>query len=415
MTPRQWLPLIGITLCVFIFNMSEFMPIGLLTDIAKDFDVSEAKAGLLISVYAWAVAILSLPLMLALRKVQYRPMLLVFVALFAFFQLLSGISSGYWMLMFSRLGVAVAHSVFWSIAAPLAVSVVPKEYSKLALSLIATGTSLAMVLGLPVGRTIGLAMGWRMTFVVIGIVAILALVLLIAVFPKVRNPGTFTLKRMPDIYRNRCLMGIYLVLAVFVTGYYLAYSYIEPFLGSAGMSETMITLGMTVFGVAGIAGSLLFSKLYRKLGIRYLQTFIFIESVCLLLLYPSSFSWIAVMAVMAVWGLSILSFNVSLQNEALRSSPSDGSAIAMALFSGIYNVGIAMGSLLGGFVTDAGMTDSIGFIGGAVCLCAGLFTAIWLVKRFAEREKRIAELIDAAEQRRQIYQLNTCSHVQVIR
>ena len=72
MSPRQWLPLISIAICVFIVNMSEFMPIGLLTDIATDFEVSESSAGLLISIYAWAVAILSLPIMLVLRKMEFR-------------------------------------------------------------------------------------------------------------------------------------------------------------------------------------------------------------------------------------------------------------------------------------------------------------------------------------------------------
>ena len=72
MSGRQWLPLIGIALSVFIFNMSEFMPIGLLTAISDDFSISESKAGLIISVYAWAVAILSLPIMLLLRKMEYR-------------------------------------------------------------------------------------------------------------------------------------------------------------------------------------------------------------------------------------------------------------------------------------------------------------------------------------------------------
>lgn len=374
--------------------MSEFMPIGLLTDISTDFGVSEAQAGLIISFYAWAVAILSLPLMLGLRRMQYRPMLLLFVALFVFFQLLSGLSTGYWMLMFSRIGVAIAHSVFWSIAAPLAVKVVPPEYSKLALSVIATGTSLAMVLGLPVGRTIGLVMGWRMAFVTIAAIAAVALVLLVLVFPKVENPGTFTLGRMPDIYRNRCLVGVYVVIAVFVTGYYMAYSYIEPFLlQSAGMSETMVTVAMTVYGIAGIAGSAMFSRVYGRLGNRYLQTALLGTSVCLFLLYPSTVSWILVMAVMAFWGLFILSFNISAQNETLRSSPPDASPIAMSLQSGIYNVGIAMGSLLGGFVTDAGAVDDIGLIGGAVCLCAALFTATWLVKRFVERDAGIAKAV----------------------
>ncbi|KUE73721.1 hypothetical protein AUQ37_08060 [Candidatus Methanomethylophilus sp. 1R26] len=263
MSGRQWLPLIGIALSVFIFNMSEFMPIGLLTAISDDFSISESKAGLIISVYAWAVAILSLPIMLLLRKMEYRRMLLMTVVLFAVFQFMSGISTSYWMLMASRLGVAVAHSVFWSIAAPLAVRVVDREHQKVALSLIATGTSLAMVIGLPLGRVIGLALGWRMAFIAMALAAAAVLIMLAAVFPRVENPGTFTVRRLPEIFRNRVLMGIYLVIAVYVTGYYTAYSYIEPFmLQTAGMSENMITVALIIFGLAGLIGSVLFTKKY---------------------------------------------------------------------------------------------------------------------------------------------------------
>lgn len=157
MKRRQWLPLIGLTLSVFVFNMSEFMPIGLLTGIAGDFGIAESGAGMIVSVYAWAVAVLSLPLMLLLRKTEYKRMLLACVALFAFFQLLSGVSNSYWMLMASRLGVAVAHSIFWSIAAPMAARVVEPGYAKVALGTIAAGTSVAMIVGLPLGRKIGRA------------------------------------------------------------------------------------------------------------------------------------------------------------------------------------------------------------------------------------------------------------------
>lgn len=93
MSVRTWLPLIALVCCVFLLNFSEFAPIGLLTDISKDFGISESTTGLIISVYAWAVAILSLPLMLLLRRMQYRPMLLMCIALFVVFQVITGLSN----------------------------------------------------------------------------------------------------------------------------------------------------------------------------------------------------------------------------------------------------------------------------------------------------------------------------------
>ena len=387
MSTKQWLPLIALVICVFIVNMSEFVPIGLLTDIATDFDTSESTAGLLISIYAWAVAILSLPIMLALRKMEFRRMLLMCITLFVVFQIMSGISSSYGMLMVSRIGVAVAHSIFWSIATPMAVRIVPAHLQKLAISSVATGTSVAMIVGLPLGRVIGLALGWRMTFIVIAVVSIVALILLVLVFPRLDNPGTFTLRKLPDLFRNKVLVGIYIMLAIYVTGYYTGYSYIEPFMYQiAGMSDTMVTVVLTVFGLAGIVGSILFTKFYDRTRFRFMIAALLGAAVCLLLLRPSVVSLATVLLVCALWGLFATSFNVTFQNETLRASPSDATAISMSLFSGIFNVGIAMGSIIGGWVTDGPGVGEIGYVGAAFVIVAVIITAAYIIPRMRERE-----------------------------
>lgn len=110
----------------FIFNTSEFIPIGLLSGIASDFAISESQAGLLITVYAWVVAIASLPLMLVFAKTENRRLMLSIVALFVFSHILSGVAANYNMLMISRMGVACSHAIFWSIVTPLAVRVAPE-------------------------------------------------------------------------------------------------------------------------------------------------------------------------------------------------------------------------------------------------------------------------------------------------
>ena len=108
----RWLPLVGLTFAVFVFNTSEFMPIGLLTDIATDLNISEARAGLLISVYAWVVAIMSLPLMIMVSKMELKRLLLSIIALFVVSHVGSALAEGYYTLMLSRIGVACAHSIF---------------------------------------------------------------------------------------------------------------------------------------------------------------------------------------------------------------------------------------------------------------------------------------------------------------
>ena len=379
---RQWLPLIGLTVSVFIFNMSEFMPVGLLTSIADDFGTSESQTGLIISFYAWAVAICSLPLMLLLRKVDYRPMLLMAVLTFTVFQFLSGISTSYWMLMASRIGVALAHSVFWSIAAPLAVSVVEFRYHRFALSVMAVGTSVAMILGLPLGRVIGLAMGWRMSFFAIAAVSVLTLILLTAVFPQVRNPGTFTVKRMPDIYRDRVLVGVYVMIVVFVTGHFTCYSYIEPFLlDAAGLSDGSVTVALTVFGLAGIVGSMIFTKMYDRTRFRIVPAVLLFSGLSMMMFGLALGNFVLLMALCALWGMCYTLFCVISQNETLRAAPVDAAPVAMSLQSGIFNAGIASGSIVGGIVIDIRSVNDIGFVASVFALAAFLFTYLWLIRK----------------------------------
>ena len=96
---RQWLPLLGITFSAFVFNTSEFMPIGLLTDIAATFSLTEAQAGIMISVYAWAVMILSLPLMMAASRIEFKKLLIGVIALFSLGQFLSAAAPSYLVLV----------------------------------------------------------------------------------------------------------------------------------------------------------------------------------------------------------------------------------------------------------------------------------------------------------------------------
>ena len=105
MTAREWLPLIGMTVAAFIFNTSEFMPIGLLTDIAQNYHITEAHAGQLITVYSWVVMLLSLPLMLLVCKIPYKTLLLGTMALFGGFQFLSTAAMSYGMLMVARISL----------------------------------------------------------------------------------------------------------------------------------------------------------------------------------------------------------------------------------------------------------------------------------------------------------------------
>ena len=162
--PKYFLPLVGLAVSAFVFNTSEFMPIALLTDISDSFGKTPAETGIMITAYAWVVGLMSLPLMLAACRMEPKRLLLTVLALFAAGQIGSGLATSFAMLMAARVAVACAHAIFWSITAPFATRLVTREHQPFALSCVATGSAIAMIFGLPIGRVIGLALGWRMTF-----------------------------------------------------------------------------------------------------------------------------------------------------------------------------------------------------------------------------------------------------------
>lgn len=369
---KAWLPVIGLTFSTFIFNTSEFIPIGLLSDIAGDFGITEANAGMLITVYAWVVALASLPLMLIFAKTENRKLMLSITAIFAASHILSGFAKDFHMLMISRIGVACSHAIFWSIVTPLAVRLAPEGKGSTALSIIVCGSSIAMIIGLPLGRTIGLYLGWRATFLIIAVLAAVILAILAAVLPKMPGDGSISLRKLPALIKSPALLSIYLVTVIAITGHFTGYSYIEPFLGQvAGLGSNWITIVLTIFGVVGLAGSWIFSRCYDRYRRRFIQFAVAGICIFLLLLHAAALNPVTAVILCVFWGFAINFYNLSFQSEIIRNAPK-GTAVAMSIYSGIYNIGIGGGALIGGYVCSGISISCIGYVGGAIALVAAI-------------------------------------------
>ena len=388
---KAWLPLIGLTFSTFIFNTSEFIPIGLLSDIADDFHISESHAGLMITVYAWVVALASLPLMLVFAKTESRKLMLSIVALFTVSHVLSGFASDFYMLMLSRMGVACAHAIFWSIVTPLAVKLAPEGKRSTALGIIVSGSSVAMIVGLPLGRAIGIYVGWRITFLLIAAIALAILGILAAVLKKTPGESNFSLRKLPALLKNPSLLGIYLLTLITISGHFTGYSYIEPFLGQvAGMGNNGITLVLTIFGIVGLIGSFIFSKKYDSHPGFFIKSAVCGICVFLLLLQAASSSvWTSVILCI-LWGFSINFYNLVFQSEIIQNAP-QGTAVAMSIYSGIYNIGIGTGALIGGSVCDGIGISYIGYVGGAICLAGAAYCLKKVVPDLLGRSRSATE------------------------
>ena len=374
MNKKQWMPLIGMTIAAFIFNTSEFMPIGLLTDITQTFSITQTQAGIMITIYSWAVMLLSLPLMILASKYNYKKILLVTLFLFGLGQAISAISMNFPILIIGRLIVACAHAVFWSIASVIAVRLVNEDKREFAMSMIVTGTSVAMIAGLPLGRMIGLWIGWRITFLIVGIISIILLLFQTHYFPSLETTAAFSLNQLPTLLRNRQLITIYGISLLFASAYYTAYSYIEPFLSQvANLSNNTITLVLSLFGVAGIGGSILFSNFYNKNRKRFILASLFCLTLVLFLLKPSTASMIALLLICIVWGMSSTAFNVACQSETMLATNENTSSVAMSIFSGIFNLGIGLGSFIGGQTINLLNIQSIGYVAGIIAVLSIIF------------------------------------------
>lgn len=368
------LPLLGLTVSAFIFNTSEFMPIGLLIDISQSFSMTESQTGIMITVYAWVVALLSLPLMLLVCRMELRRLLLLTMGLFSLGQLLSGIALNFPMLMAARICVACAHSIFWSIAAPMATCLVTRTHRPMALSMIVTGSAVAMIFGLPLGRIIGLYAGWRMTFLAITAVSLAVLLYLAFVFPRLASDSSFSRDDLPKLLKNPLVVSVYVLSVLFATAYFTVYSYIEPFLKNvAAFSDQGITSTLMLLGVSGLLGSYLFSHFYNHFRYGVIRAG-FVGLVAMLLLWQSAAAGKGTMvAACLLIGCASTLFNVTFQAELIRHVPMGAAPVAMSIFSGIFNVGIGGGTWIGGQVTAHGLLPYIGYAGAAIGLVAAVY------------------------------------------
>ncbi len=367
---RIWSSILCLALAAFIFNTTEFVPVGLLPNIAESFSMDVAHAGLLLTIYAWAVSLLSLPLTVLTAKMERRKLLIFLFCLFIASHILAGFAWSFYSLMVARIGIACAHAVFWAITTPLAVRLAPNGKKAKAMGFIVVGTSMATVLGIPIGTMIGQLVGWRVTFLCIGVIAFCVMASLIYLLPAVPSMNTISLKAIPEVLKRPVLLNIYLLTAIIITGHFTAYTYITPFmLNVGGFSEQIVVSLLLAVGFSGMIGSLIFAKYAEPHPTAILVMPVILLIICLLSLYVCSFSLITAIVQGMVWGLAITIIGMVMQSKVIDAAP-DAADIATSVYSGIYNIGIGGGAFVGSQVLVYLSTHYIGFVGAIFVIIA---------------------------------------------
>lgn len=378
-TLKQWVSVCALAVGAFIFNTTEFIPIALLSDIGQSFGKPATEVGMMITVYAWIVALLSLPLMLMTKNIERRKLLLMLFALFALFHALSFFSWNFTILLVSRVGIALTHAIFWSITASLAVRLAPAGKTNQALGLLSTGSVLAMVLGIPLGRVVGQYFGWQLSFLLIGVCAAGVMLVLAKNLPALPSQNTGSLSSLPSLFKRRNLMLLYAMTVLIITAHFTAYSYIEPFvLQVGGFKAEQVTIVLSLYGLAGFAASYLFGKWFAKSQRLFMLGAVAVILLSALLLLPLASFPYAVYALVFIWGVAIVIVSLGMVSKVLTFA-SDATDVANSIYSGLYNVGIGGGALLGHYVTVWFGLSNIG-IAGALLAAAGLAVCSLLVK-----------------------------------
>lgn len=376
---RQW-RVIVMAISAFIFNTTEFVPIALLSDIGHSFAMPVETVGYMITIYAWIVAILSLPAMLATARIERRKLLIALFVIFIGGHAVSVMAQSFAMLLVGRALIALAHAVFWSITASLVVRVAPKDRQTKALGLLSMGSALATVLGLPLGRMIGQWLGWRMTFGTIGVAALLAMIMVWWILPKLPSKDVGSAASLPSIFNNIPLLTVYTLTVLCVTAHFTAYSYIEPYmLTISQFSQQFATVILLSFGIAGLLASWLFGHFYDRFPRAFL-----ISAMATLLFSLLASAWLPHVPILwlvlaMLWGLAITAISLALQLRVLQLAP-NATDVAMSIFSGIYNIGIGGGAFVGGLVIASLGLAIVGYVGAGIALIAMVCLMVYLAR-----------------------------------
>ncbi|MDQ7879754.1 MFS transporter [Microbacterium sp. QXD-8] len=367
------LGLIALAMGAFGIGLTEFVIMGLLPQVARDFAVTEPAAGWLISGYALGVVVGALGLTAATIRLPRKPVLLGLVVLFIAGNVLTALAPDYGIAMTGRVLAALAHGAFFGIGSVVAASLVAPEKRAGAIAIMFTGLTAANVLGVPFGTFLGQQFGWRSTFWVIAGIGVLALVGIAALVPAAKDaPEAISLRRELRAFRS---IQVWLSLAVTVLsfgGMFGAFTYITYTLTEvSGFAAGAVPWLLVLFGAGLVAGNWLGGRLAdRRLDLSLIA---FIAALVVVLMTFALLAGSQVATIVALVLMGALGFGTvpGLQSRVMHYA--DGApTLASGANIGAFNIGNALGAWAGGVGISAGLGYTAPVWIGAAISGAGL-------------------------------------------
>ncbi|XKK64024.1 MFS transporter [Streptomyces sp. ARC32] len=369
---KGWLGVAAITASLFVFLTTELMPVGLLTPLSEDLDISVGVAGLMVTAQGVAAG-LGVPFIVAwTRRVNRRPLLTTLLAVLAVGNVITVVSPNYALILATRLCMGFASGVFWAIGVSMAMRIVPERQANRAAAVVMSGIAIATVVGIPLGTVIEAQTDWRTTFGIWAGLSVLVFIAVAALVPSMPSQNAVSVREVFQLpVRNGQLRTVLFIVVFFVLGHFGAYTFVRPYLeDTADASSGFITTVLIIFGVGGAVGNFVAGHTVNKsLRGTFVVGLVGLLAALLLLRATGSGETGAVVA-LVLWGLSFGAVQLSQINMTLASAP-DTFEAAMSLNTMAYNTCIALGALFGGlFVDHVGVTSVIWF--GVVLAAASL-------------------------------------------
>ena len=355
----------------FAIGMGAFVVIGVLSPLAADLGLSRTDAGLVMTVYAVAYAVLS-PLLVAFTGNFGRRMVLaVGLAVFAAASVLAVVAWNGQALYAARILAAVGGGLFTPVAASVAFSASAPEARGRALARVFLGFTLAQALGVPLGSFVGYTFGWRAAFAIVAVLSVTTLVLVLRTVPRRVAFQPNSLRTLVEALADwRGLVSI-LVTATIIAAPYFVYTFITPLLEARmGFGRDGVALVLLVYGAGAVAGSFAAGGWTDRFGA--VRTIYGVLAMQILLMPAFSFLPVPVPVLLLLtffWAMFGWSFLVPQQTRLVRQSP-ERQAVVLSLNAACIYLGASLGSAAGGIVAAKFGLDWLGLAGMLAILLA---------------------------------------------
>lgn len=374
LTNKQKVLAFTLTLLTFVMGTSEFVIVGLLTEVSTDLNISLAVAGTLVSGFAIAYAI-GTPIMTAyISRFPKYPLMLALISLFIVGNIISALSGSYELLIFSRVITAVVSGVLVALSMSIASDIMPESKKGPIIALIFAGFTISNVIGVPIGTLIGQLGNWQLTFWFTTLLGIISLVMSIFILPKKMKVQKASAKEQLQLLANPRMILAFFIPTFSIAGTYTVYTYITPILEDGlGIPTSYVSAILLAYGAFSILSNVLAGKIASRNGVSKLRYVFIVQAVILGSLYFTMESTLAGLASLMLMAVMIYAMNATIQlylmNLATVYFPA-AKDFASSLTPVAVNIGIALGATLGGYVVAHGGYEHLSWVGGISALIA---------------------------------------------